>query len=190
MIHVNRDSVDRNGRPIRPNDAWFRRAAIATNTAIQEQGAHEIVESIYKHTQVRTALERLFHDKCAYCEWKVASGTDWDVDHFRPKGRVAERENHPGYYWLTYTWTNLYPSCIYCNESRKDKPRWADPSELPAAGKYDQFPLGDESTRVMSPDGLNDLVAEDALLLDPCKDHPSNTFDLTWAKCFSQRRSP
>jgi hypothetical protein len=172
MIYVDRDSEDENGAPIRPNSAWFNHAAKATETAIQEQGEHEVDEDLYKHTEVRKALERLFHDKCAYCEWKPTGGSDWDVEHFRPKGHVAEREDHPGYYWLAYTWSNLYPSCAHCNQNRKDKPRWADPVELPAAGKLDQFPLGDESTRVMSPDGIDALLAEDKLLIDPCNDQP------------------
>ena len=164
MIYIDRDSFDENGLAIRPNDDWFNDAAIATEQAIEDGRRHEVTD-LYKHPQVRMALERLFHDKCAYCEWQLTGGADWDIEHFRPKGRVAEREDHPGYYWLAYTWWNLYPSCAHCNQKRKDKARWADPVELPAAGKLDQFPLHDESTRVMSPTNNDHLLGEHTLLI-------------------------
>lgn len=172
MIYIERESVDEHGRSIRPSADWFRDSYAATEGAIRERDAHEIDDNLYKHVQVKTALEKLFHDKCAYCEWKFTGGSDWDVEHFRPKGRVAERKDHPGYYWLAYTWSNLYPSCTHCNQKRKDKPRWADSTELPAAGKLDQFPLQDESTRVMSPDYNDHLPDEQRLLIDPCYDNP------------------
>ncbi len=170
MIYVERDQTDANGVNIRPNDAWFELAAHATATAIEEKGEHKADKAIYAHAEVRKALERLFYDKCAYCESEMTATADWDVEHFRPKGRVAEREDHPGYYWLTYVWENLYPSCQHCNQRRKDRPRWEDARELPASGKVDQFPLLDESTRAM---GLSDDVhAEHTLLVDPCSDDP------------------
>src|SRR5713101_4807105 len=100
MIYVERDQTDANGVNIRPNDAWFELAVNATATAIEEKSEHEADKAIYAHAEVRKALERLFYDKCAYCESKMTATADWDVDHFRPKGRVAECEDHPGYYWL------------------------------------------------------------------------------------------
>ena len=171
MIYIERESVDEHGRRICPSDDWFSDSEAAIERAILERDGHEI-DDLYKHVQVKTALEKLFHDKCAYCEWKITGGSDWDVEHFRPTGRVAERKDHPGYYWLAYTWPNLYPSCTHCNQRRKDKPRWADSTELPAAGKLDQFPLQDESTRVMSPDDNDHLPDEQKLLIDPCYDNP------------------
>ncbi len=172
MIYIDRDRVDENGVPIRPNDAWFQAAEEATEVALQENGDHDADRDIFAHVEVRKALEKLFYDKCAYCECKIIAGWDWNVEHFRPKGRVAEREDHVGYYWLAYHWDNLYLSCTHCNQRRKDRPRWADPEELPAAGKMDQFPLADEDTRAMSPD--DDIYAEHTLLIDPCYDDPES----------------
>jgi len=172
MIYVQRDQEDEAGNVIEPNAAWFRRAENATATAIAERDEHKVDRAIYAHTEVKKALERLFHDKCAYCESNATATSDWDVEHFRPKGRVAEREDHPGYYWLAYRWQNLYPSCQHCNQSRKDRPRWGDPSELPAGGKADQFPLLDETTRAMRPS--DDVSAEHALLIDPCLSDPED----------------
>lgn len=191
MIYIDREATDENGTPIRPNNAWFDSAAIATEAAIREKDQHEVDTTIYRHSEVRIALERLFHDKCAYCEWKPTGGSDWDVEHFRPKGRVAEREDHLGYYWLAYAWSNLYPSCTHCNQNRKDKLRWGDPAELPAAGKRDQFPLHDETTRVMSHEDNDKLLHEHTLVIDPCYDDPEDYigFDLT-GQAFSLDDNP
>ena len=48
---------------------------------------------------------------------------------------MAEDSSHTGYYWLAYTWANLYPSCVFCNQRRKDQPTFDDPVLGPATGK-------------------------------------------------------
>jgi len=175
MIRVDRYRTSK-GKVIKPSDSWFELAGNKTETAIEEGEAHNVT-NLYKDTQVKMALEKLFHDKCAYCETKLVAG-DWDVEHYRPKGRVAERPDHPGYYWLAYTWENLYPSCTFCNQRRKDQPRYDDPRTLPAEGKLDQFSIEDEAHRAMKPG--DDLSKERPLLLDPCGDEPENhlTYDI------------
>ena len=124
----------------------------------------------YRHPQVKMALERLFHAKCAYCETPLAE-VGWNVEHYRPKALVAERPDHPGYYWLTYTWTNLVPACEPCNQRRKDPPHWDAPSGGATGGKAAQFPVDDERKRAMKPG--DPLSLELPYLLDPCEDEPS-----------------
>lgn len=142
----------------------------ATKRAIAEGPDHDFVEAIWRDDFVRAALEKLFAPgKCAYCESPLEE-TDWDVEHFRPKGRVAENDDHPGYYWLAYSWENLYPSCKPCNQRRRDKPIWGDSSQRPARGKADQFPLEDETTRAWNTH--DSYRAERTLLIDPCYDTP------------------
>ncbi len=174
MIYTNRNRNDENGIPIRPSKEWIESSKAETEIAIKEGKNHSAKGAVYAHNQVRVALEKLFHDKCAYCESKITATDDWNVEHFRPKGRVAERSDHPGYYWLTYDWENLYPSCTHCNQRRKDKPVWGDLHYAHAGGKMDQFPLEIESTRAMSHD--DDMNQEDILLIDPCKDNPEQFF--------------
>jgi uncharacterized protein (TIGR02646 family) len=164
LIHIERDRTDEQGWPIWPDDAWFKKAA--TSPA----NADEVDPAIYADDRVKAALEQLFHEKCAYCETKITASADWDVEHFRPKGKVAERPSHSGYYWLAYAWSNLFPSCQHCNQRRKDRPRWGDLRYAGARGKKDQFPLGDEGTRAMG--SGDELKREARLLLDPCEDHP------------------
>lgn len=170
MIHVERVQVDKTGKAIRPPAAWFQRATAATKIAAGERQNHKAQQATYAHPELRAALERLFLGKCAYCESTLIAGWDWEVDHFRPKGRISDREDHPGYYWLTYVWENLYPSCTHCNQRRKGRPRWDDPTEYPARGKADQFPLLDETYRAMDP--AEDIRSERTLLIDPCSEDP------------------
>jgi len=170
LIHVDRGRLTDTGQAIAPTAAWQARAAAATQLALQEADQHVANDAVYGANPVRAALEKLFFDKCAYCETQVSAGSDWDVEHFRPKGRVAERPTHPGYYWLAYTWTNLYPSCTHCNQRRIDRPRFDDQAPGGGSGKVDHFPVADEAKRAMSP--THDLSAEKPLLLDPCSDDP------------------
>ena len=178
MIHVARERYDSNGQPICPPQNWFDRAREATEGMIADLDNHHCEDGIYGHFRVRAALEELFSHKCAYCETRLPEAT-WNVEHFRPKGRIAENRDHPGYYWLTYEWTNLYPACVPCNQRRKDKPIWADLGFGITGGKADQFPLIDEGTRAYGPD--DDLGKEKKLLLDPCSDDPQRhiTFSVT-----------
>lgn len=176
MIHIDRNQVDENGTLIEPSTSWQTAAAEKTAEAIQDGPVHQVT-NLYGDSRVRAALEKLFADKCAYCEASGVAGFEWDVEHFRPKGRVAEDQHHPGYYWLAYTWTNLYLSCTFCNQRRKDKPRWDDPAEAAAAGKVDQFPLEPPASRVMGPNGV--LTTEGRLLLDPCDDQPEDHLSFT-----------
>ncbi len=173
MIRIARDRLDeQTGQPIRPDAAWFALAAASEEQALQDGSDHVGLASVYGADAVRKALEKLFHDKCAYCEGKSMGQADWDVEHFRPKGSVAERDDHPGYYWLAYEWENLYPSCQHCNQKRRDRPRWGDLSAAsgPAKGKLDQFPLATEALRAMSP--ADDHRQENRLLVDPSTDDP------------------
>ncbi len=171
MITIDRERRDATGAPIYPRETWSERAREATDTALREGRHHEAERSVYADDGVRAALIELFHRNCAYCGGRIADA-DWDVEHFRPKGRVYERAEHPGYYWLTYEWGNLYAACPSCNRRRRDKPTWHDTTTGPAAGKSDQFPLADESTRAMTPNA--NLSAEARLLIDPCHDEPEN----------------
>ena len=165
-------------REIHPGEAWQRDAEEATEAAIRERADHDVKKGIYAHDRVRQALEELTHFKCAYCEILLIR-FDWDVEHFRPKGRVKERKDHPGYYWLAYQWDNLLPSCTYCNQNRKERPLFVDPRPGETGGKLDQFPVADEAERAMS--HRDEVSRETPLLIDPSKVDPAEhlAFDPT-----------
>lgn len=169
MIRVNRRRRDASDEIIRPPATWRATADVATARAIVDGPSHVADDAIYAHNQARAALEELFFFKCAYCERQLEE-VGWDVEHFRPKSAVtlADGSQRYGYYWLAYTWANLYASCKPCNESRRDLPTYDDPSTLPARGKSTQFPVADEVLRATGPGPS----AERRLLLDPCADWP------------------
>jgi uncharacterized protein (TIGR02646 family) len=173
MIRVDRSRLDEASDVIQPLGTWLQDAANQTAIAIAEVagGAEHEINTLYKHDNVKVALEELFYRKCAYCETGGLLQFAWDVEHFRPKGRVAEDPNHGGYYWLAYTWTNLFPSCPTCNQRRKDKRTYADPSTGLSEGKLDQFPLLAGSVRAAGPN--DDVSAERPAILNPCTDDPS-----------------
>ncbi|WP_439469160.1 hypothetical protein [Blastomonas fulva] len=134
----------------------------------------------YKRADVRLALELLFHGKCAYCETSYAATAPVDIEHYRPKGAVAEDPGHGGYWWVAMDWNNLLPSCIDCNRKRgqqifaittnlEELARISRPVSA-QTGKKDSFPLAASGTRAGHT--TTDFSAEHALLLDPCRDDP------------------
>jgi len=173
VIYRDRNQTDKLGNNIRPSTAWFERAMRAQEQALVEKERHQILEDIYTDQEVKISLEKLFNYKCAYCENSIEE-SGWNVEHFRPKGRVAERVDHTGYYWLAYTWENLFPSCTPCNQKRKDPPTWDERIWGITGGKVDHFPIRDENKRVMTPE--DNFENEEPLLINPCVNNPENYF--------------
>lgn len=113
-----------------------------------KQRKYQFLNDIYGNPQVKSALRTLFHHKCAYCE-SILVGQHADVEHFRPKRNAMNIDgtvNADHYWWLTYTWENLYLSCQRCNQSKR--------SRFPVDGR--RMGYG------------KDLNKEKALLIDPC----------------------
>ncbi len=103
---------------------------------------------------LKRALSEVFHDKCAYCETPIGVASHADVDNFRPRrGAVGldGKSSEPHYWWLAVEWPNLYWSCAICNRT-----------------KGSRFPVKGERAEMGG-----DLTREEALLLDPCVDEPS-----------------
>lgn len=64
----------------------------------------------YNHHEIKDALERDFHGKCAYCESKIMYQQHGDIEHFRPKERFCH---------LIHDWDNLLLSCDRCNTKKR-----------------------------------------------------------------------
>jgi hypothetical protein len=142
----------------------------------------------YGEFDVRFALDQLFHEKCAYCESVYRAVDSRDVEHFRPKGGVAESPAHPGYWWLAASWTNLLPSCPACNQLRRQT--LYDPAmtleEFEAArrneaettsGKKNAFPVSGTNW-VMKENGR--IADEDPLLINPCERNPADHLEFVF----------
>jgi hypothetical protein len=117
----------------------------------------------------RPVFEQTFGRKCWYTESRNP-GTDDDVDHYRPKGRIAEAPDHGGYWWEAFNWRNFRLSCHRANRLRRN------PETGETHGKGDRFPLQDEAERWQGP---RDACHEHPSLLDPTdpEDPPLLTFD-------------
>jgi uncharacterized protein (TIGR02646 family) len=123
----------------------------------------------YALPEVKAALDAWTGRRCAYCEAYYGATQPQDTEHYRPKGRIETDAGRiqPGYWWLAADWDNLLPSCIDCN--RIQWHRFADGS-LHRSGKGELFPLADEAIRATA---MGAEVHETPLLLDPCRDEPS-----------------
>lgn len=173
-------------------DDLRKRAGIARDDltkAFEDRKKIEVNDSIYK--DFMKFLKALFKGNCAYCQTKLTTGQPGDVEHFRPKGRVVDRQfkpirvtypdrgevNHPGYFWLAYDWANLLPSCADCNRYRKQGPTGQLSAGRPeeGAGKADQFPLKDEASRAVD---WRNPHSEHPLLIDPTDPNSDPTLHL------------
>ncbi|HEX3526804.1 MAG TPA: hypothetical protein VH988_07035 [Thermoanaerobaculia bacterium] len=116
---------------------WKARADAETQRALvacaQKKGkAYKPRRGLWGIKKLKEHLESLFRRKCAYCEARFGSVSWGDVEHYRPKKRVAEAPGHEGYYWLAYSLENLLLSCNKCNRE---------------GGKLDQFPVENKHAR-------------------------------------------
>jgi hypothetical protein len=165
--------IERPDLATEPGRRWHVEAQAAMAEIIRNYHSGDAVSLDARLYQAaKPFLMELTCGKCAYCESLVTSTHPGDVEHYRPKGQVRERDGrivrtrvgdqevaHPGYWWLAYAWVNLLPACIDCNRRREHG------EEMVPAGKADHFAI--RGKRAMSPtDCLDD---EQALLLDPSR---------------------
>jgi len=97
-----------------------KRAALKLRSLVANRRYLDVVfEPLWRADDIKHALYLLQNGKCCYCERPRDTKREFDIDHFRPKGRVHEDPKHPGYWWLAYEWTNLLYSCKRCNSDYK-----------------------------------------------------------------------
>jgi uncharacterized protein (TIGR02646 family) len=108
-------------------------------------------------SEITKELLKEFNGKCAYCETPIDNKKAWGlIDHFRPKSSAKGKKDvaKQHYWWLAYTWKNMYLSCPVCN---KYKSSW-----FPVKGSRAALETSFEKI----------ILQEDNLLIDPCKDAP------------------
>jgi len=154
-------------------DGWETRADEATNivrAAAQANRSTLINNRSAVWGALKTALAKISKNSCWYCETQWIRD-DGAVDHFRPKNKVAEDANHPGYWWLAFKKENYRFCCKYCNEFRVGREGGAD------GGKAAQFPLLGGGVRATCE--ADDLIDERAALLDPIESGESSKIAFT-----------
>ena len=132
-----------------------------------------IRDNEYKCSNLRRALWFLGCAKCWYSEASLQE-CEGQVEHFRPKKRVAG-EDHGGYWWLVFDWTNLRLAHPTVNRRKTDYLT----GEKRGKGTY--FPLKSDEDRANSP---GEESQEEPVLLDPV------IFSDTLLICFSESGSP
>ena len=137
------------------------RAAFEANRAEYESNRRtfDIRRDIYGHAEVKELLRAAQHKKCCFCEGLfLEAHAAADVEHYRPKAYSQQGYRtpkiYPGYYWLAYSWDNLYYCCQVCNRSHK---RNFFPLRNPGARARNHFgDLASEAPLILNPSGPND----------------------------------
>jgi uncharacterized protein (TIGR02646 family) len=126
--------------------------------SLRLQEGHTFDRRIYAAPVVLKALQRLFSDKCAYCESPPGNSQRALVDQFRPTAGALDTDGSyhvDHYWWLAYEWQNLLLVCPDC-----------------ARMKGARFPV--QGARAEPGAKGARLQDEDAELLDPCADDPGS----------------
>ena len=91
---------------------------------------------------LKSALDRLTHGKCAYCEGPLDAQSHFEIDHHTAKTVRPD---------LAFEWMNLFPACNVCNRTKASqdhggrllKPDEEDPEEylwVDATGELSAHP--------------------------------------------------
>lgn len=120
-----------------------------------EQRTPPQLHPVLQEPDVLGSLLEMTGGSCAYCErpLELRGGDAATVTHHRPAWGAVGLDGQSdlrAYWWLTYSWDNLYPACADCIRTRGTR--------FPVAG-----------SRATAAD---ELAAEAPLLLDPIGDDP------------------
>jgi uncharacterized protein (TIGR02646 family) len=140
---------------------WRAKAAKAladVRSALPEERSRAIDRHDDVWKDAKDLLRSASGRKCWYCESRETR-SDTAVDHFRPKGAVADSD-HKGYWWLAFDFKNYRYSCTYCNSRRIDRVRGK------SGGKQSEFPLLNPDKRVFEE---GEYGIERPVLLDPAR---------------------
>jgi uncharacterized protein (TIGR02646 family) len=91
---------------------------ICTGNYYRDETVTDLLKAYSLH---KDTLDDDDEPKCSYCESAGESMLTLQVEHFRPKGSLAQIDiapgkTHRGYYWLGNEWSNLLLSCSRCND--------------------------------------------------------------------------
>ncbi len=144
-----------------------RADTVAVTDAVERGEKPSFKQKLYRRKSIKEEWffsgSAPFYGKCAYCETNIIAYQRGDVEHFRPKGAVADENDHPvvlldedgeivrdingqpklhpGYYWLAYDWRNLLPACSLCNQSSTvDGEKIGKHNRFPVVGRHAQQP--------------------------------------------------
>jgi len=101
MIRVNRGEKP---KILAEKEVGWKKAILSAPT----DAARKKAQNKYQQKQIKDALDKSFHGKCAYCESQIKHVDYGHIEHFKPKSL-------PQYYDLAVDWDNLLLACGRCN---------------------------------------------------------------------------
>jgi len=137
-------------------------------------GSEQLKETLTGYGVVKEILRERQHGKCAFCE-RAEDAFNQPVEHFRPKAAADDFTGVVGkewgnrvtshYWWLTWTWSNLFFACDDCNRIGR---------------KGNRFPIEAGKARFLAPTApLAEVkkshmavASEPAMLINPRLDDP------------------
>lgn len=172
MIKVKRSATP--ASIVNNESSW--KAGLKAAKASGDKKAIARAEGRYRQSDVKSALELMFNDKCAYCESEIASVTYGHIEHYYPKSTYPSK---------AFSWENLLLSCPRCNDG---------------AHKGNHFPLKSAGGPILNPcvdepsdffDFIYDPLAKLALVrpLDSRAVLTEKMFELNKRKALVRRRS-
>lgn len=81
----------------------------------------ETLKRRYNSLEIKSAIIKETHGKCAYCESKVRHIAHGDIEHIVPKSKTPD---------LWFEWTNLTLACTVCNNNKSDCEGIIDPHKV------------------------------------------------------------
>ncbi|MGO8676385.1 MAG: retron system putative HNH endonuclease [Limisphaerales bacterium] len=115
MIQVHR--VPKPGILVRKETKWKAAIHGASTPNARKNAQHR-----YEHKEIKAALVRMFHGKCAYCESSITHFDYGHIEHFKPKAI-------PAYFELAVEWNNLLLACGRCNGTENKGIKFLGPAE-------------------------------------------------------------
>jgi hypothetical protein len=135
-------------------------------------GSTELKDALTHYDGGKATLFRAQHRKCAYCERRVGFAGN-PLEHVRPKKEAwrhlpgaLPRQVAPGYWWLTWAWTNHLFACAPCNTGFKQNYFPLAAGSVVLAGPAKPY----KNKRLRS--SYLNFSVESSLLIDPTTDDP------------------
>lgn len=164
MLHIPFDSdrLEAEIRAVKPS--WLERSRTETE---RNRVAGKYVSTGGIWSEIKSVFTAHQREKCAYCErWLGSSAVEWDVEHYRPKGRVIEwispstgglptgGADARGYFALALEPRNYLVACKPCNTKHKG-------NFFPIAGERMVDAVDVDEARIERPYLLNPLDPDD-----------------------------
>ncbi len=104
-----------------PAPAELTPAVVAAKTAEYKADRSK---TVWKEAYIRERLLEMSHDKCCYCECKLAEESKYmEVEHFHDKNDYPDE---------VVEWDNLLPSCKTCNDCKGTHDTYLEPIVNPS----------------------------------------------------------